>query len=77
MNQTPGIQPALYDRKSAAKRLGIGITTLDDLIARNRMPSVRIGARVLVPVDFVERLARGEVGIGTPNECQQTGHSEG
>jgi len=48
----------------AAKRLGIGRSTLYQLLADEQLESVHIGARRLVPVDglerYVERLRRGE-----------------
>ncbi len=50
----------------AARRLGIGRSTLYLLISDGQLESVHIGARRLVPVEglerFVERLRRGEVG---------------
>jgi excisionase family DNA binding protein len=53
----------------AAKRLGIGRSTLYLLLADEQLESVHIGARRLVPVDglerFVERLRRGETDADT------------
>ena len=50
----------------AARRLGIGRSTLYLLLGDGQLESVHIGARRLVPVDglerFVERLRRGELG---------------
>lgn len=39
-------------RREAAHRLGISVVTLDRELARNRMPHLRIGRRVL----FTEKL---------------------
>lgn len=41
--------------------LGLGLTTLDHLIRQSRLPVVRIGRRVLVPVHGIEALLRGEM----------------
>ncbi len=66
-----GAQPAepgqlLLSPVQAAKRLGIGRSTLYLLLADEQLESVHIGARRLVPVDglerYVEQLRRGEAG---------------
>ena len=53
----------------AAKRLGIGRSTLYLLLADEQLERVHIGARRLVPVDglerYVERLRRGETDADT------------
>ena len=53
----------------AAKRLGIGRSTLYLLLADEQLESVRIGTRRLVPVEglerYVERLRRGETDADT------------
>jgi excisionase family DNA binding protein len=41
----------LLSRGESAHALGIGTTTLDDLIARGSLPARRIGRRVLVHAD--------------------------
>ena len=55
----------------AAKRLGIGRSTLYLLLADGQLESVHIGARRLVPVEgleqFVERLRRGGLDADPPD----------
>ncbi len=36
-----------FDRKEAAKRLGVSVVTIDREMAKNRIPHFRIGRRVL------------------------------
>jgi excisionase family DNA binding protein len=45
----------LLTPREAAASLGIGRTTIYDLIARQVIPSVRIGRCVRVPVDALRR----------------------
>jgi len=47
----------LYARKEAARLLSISIRSLDYLIAEGRLPTRRIGGRVLVAHDDLVRLA--------------------
>jgi excisionase family DNA binding protein len=47
-----GIGQLTFSRREAARRLGISVVTLDRELARNRVPHLRIGRRVL----FTERL---------------------
>ena len=55
----------------AAKRLGIGRSTLYLLLAGEQLESVHIGSRRLVPVEglerYVERLRRGEADADPPD----------
>ena len=55
----------------AAKRLGIGRSTLYLLLGDGQLESVHIGARRLVPVEglerFVERLRRGDLDGDRPD----------
>lgn len=41
--------------------LGLGMTSLDHLIRESRLPVVRVGRRVLVPVDRIEALLAEQV----------------
>jgi excisionase family DNA binding protein len=45
----PELNPVLVGRKQAAFLLGISIRSLDHLVAKDELPSRRIGRRVLVP----------------------------
>lgn len=50
-------EPLLVDRVKAAQLLGIGVSTLDQLVADEALPSVAIGRRRLFDVsDCVEAL---------------------
>jgi excisionase family DNA binding protein len=52
---------SLMSRDAAARRLGdVNVRTIDRMIARKELPSVRLGRRVLVPIAAVEALAAGE-----------------
>ena len=71
-----GAEPAdpgqlLLSPVEAAKRLGIGRSTLYLLLADEQLESVHIGARRLVPVEglerYVERLRRGETDADPPD----------
>jgi excisionase family DNA binding protein len=55
--QTPA---ALMSREGVAHRLGdVNVRTVDRMIARGDLASVRIGRRVLVPIAAVEALITG------------------
>ena len=45
----------------AATRLGLGTTTLKELIAAGEIQSVKVGARRLVPVRALEAFSTGQV----------------
>jgi excisionase family DNA binding protein len=52
---------ALMSREGAAHRLGeVNVRTIDRMIKRGELPSVRLGRRVLVPITAVEALVAGE-----------------
>lgn len=44
-----------FDRKEAARKLGISVITLDREIAKKRMPHFRIGRRVLFTQELLEK----------------------
>lgn len=44
-----------FDRKEAARKLGISVVTLDREIAKKRMPHFRVGRRVLFTQELLER----------------------
>lgn len=52
------LQKLLYDRRSAAAALSISIRTLDYLIARSELRTVRIGRKVLIPASELKQFAR-------------------
>lgn len=51
------IEPVLIGRLVAAKMLGLGTTKTDQLISDGVLETVRIGARRLVKITSVRRLA--------------------
>ncbi|MBX3291576.1 MAG: excisionase family DNA-binding protein [Acidobacteria bacterium] len=44
-----------FDRKEAARRLGVSIVTIDRELARGRLPHFRCGRRVLFTSELLER----------------------
>jgi len=54
------VEPVLCGRLDAARMLGLGTTKTDELIATGVLETVRIGARRLVKVASVMRLAEIE-----------------
>jgi len=46
-------KPLLHRREIAALRLGIGLRTLDELLATRKIASVKIGKRRLVSEDAI------------------------
>ena len=59
--------PILLGKRDAARALGISIRTLDTLIARNKLPVVRIGRRVLLASHHLHCFALNVKTTG-PNE---------
>lgn len=51
------VEPVLCGRLEAAKMLGLGATKTDELISCGVLETVRIGARRLVKIKSVRRLA--------------------
>jgi excisionase family DNA binding protein len=48
----------LVSKKSAAELLSVSVRTLEKLIAAGELPVVRIGRRVMIASDAVEKFAR-------------------
>jgi excisionase family DNA binding protein len=48
----------LLSKKSVATSLSICVRTLEKLIAAGELPVIRIGSRVMIPRDAVEKFAR-------------------
>lgn len=44
-----------FDRKEAAKWLGVSVVTIDRELARRRIPHFRIGRRVLFTEELLEK----------------------
>jgi excisionase family DNA binding protein len=54
MNQEK-TQRITFDRKEAARKLGISVVTLDRELAKRKMPHFRVGRRVLFTQELLER----------------------
>jgi hypothetical protein len=50
----------LFSRKEAAYSLGIGVRSLDHLIARKELATRRLGKKVMVPAKELERFSRAD-----------------
>ena len=48
----------LLDVSAVAKELGLGVSTVRTLIRRGDLPTVRIGRRVLIRAQVLERFVR-------------------
>jgi len=44
-----------FDRKEAARKLGVSVVTIDRELAKKRMPHFRVGRRVLFTTELLER----------------------
>lgn len=49
-----------YSVEEAARLLGIGRNTAYDAVNRGEIPSIRIGRRLVIPRDALERMLAGE-----------------
>lgn len=50
----------LLSRREAASQLGLSVRSVDFLIKANKLPHIRLGSRVLVPMDkLIEFAANG------------------
>jgi len=54
------LEPILFSRKEAASLLAISLRGLDYLISQGRIRTRRIGKRVLISRQEIERFARGD-----------------
>jgi excisionase family DNA binding protein len=61
-------EKVLYTKREAAQLLSISLRSLDYLIFNQQIPTRRIGRRVLIHRDVIERFARRDhVSIRTPD----------
>jgi excisionase family DNA binding protein len=44
-----------FDRKEAAKRLGVSVATIDRELARKNIPHFRVGRRVLFTQELIDK----------------------
>jgi excisionase family DNA binding protein len=63
MNQAKKPQKLLNSKTEAAFALGVSPRTMDNLIARKLVRSVKIGGRRLIHEHEIQRLARGETEV--------------
>jgi excisionase family DNA binding protein len=66
-------EPLVLSRAEAAKALGVGMTRLNELTHTKGFPAIRIGSRVVFPVDQLRRwIAQQPTVSGYPlNETQE------
>lgn len=65
--RAPAIEALLHAKPIAAKRLGIGLTTLQKLIDAGAVRQVKIGTRALIPDSELQRYARSLLGDEAAN----------
>jgi excisionase family DNA binding protein len=49
-----------YSAEEARKALGVGRNTMYEALKRGDIPSIRIGKRILIPIDSLEKLLKRE-----------------
>lgn len=54
----PEVQKLLYSRKDTARALSLSVRSIDYLIYTGRLPTRRVGGKILVPVSDIRRFAR-------------------
>ena len=52
------VEKLLYSRHDAAEALSLSIRSIDYLITTGRLPTRRIGGKILIPANAVRRFAR-------------------
>lgn len=52
------VEKLLYSRRDAAEALSLSVRSVDYLITTRRLPTRRIGAKILIPAAAVRRFAR-------------------
>lgn len=52
------VEKLLYSRRDAAEALSLSIRSVDYLITTGRLPSRRIGSKILIPAGAIRRFAR-------------------
>jgi excisionase family DNA binding protein len=54
------MEPILFSRKQAASLLSISLRGLDYLLSQGKLRARRVGKRVLIPRQEIERFARSD-----------------
>ncbi len=52
------IEKLLYSRRDTAEALSLSVRSVDYLITAGRLPSRRVGGKILIPANAVRRFAR-------------------
>jgi len=52
------VEKLLYSRRDAAEALSLSVRSIDYLITAGRLPTRRVGGKILVPAHAVRRFAR-------------------
>jgi excisionase family DNA binding protein len=68
--------PDLVDATNAARRLGIGRTSLYELLSTGELGSVRIGRRRLIPSTEIERFIAAHYEPGNNVSTVTVGHRQ-
>jgi excisionase family DNA binding protein len=58
MEKSAEVRKLLVSKRQAATTLNVSVRTLENLIARKELETIRIGKRRLVPMAVLERFAR-------------------
>ena len=70
------MEPILLSRKHAASLLSISLRGLDYLLAHGKLNARRIGKRVLIPREEIERFARTDHPESIVPEAREPTHAE-
>jgi excisionase family DNA binding protein len=57
--------PLCVSRAAAARLLGVGLSSLKELLARRELVELRVGRRSLVPLSEIDRFVRERVAAAT------------
>jgi excisionase family DNA binding protein len=52
-------QPLLLSRNETARLMGVSLGSLEKMLRLGEVPYRRLGRRILIPRDYVERFAKG------------------
>jgi hypothetical protein len=77
-NKTEAVRPVALSKVKAAQALGVSVRTLDYCIAQQKIRVLRIGRRVLVPMNSIETvLKRGVLETPRNGRSAPLGESSG
>src|SRR5947208_13706303 len=61
------VEKLLYSRRDTAEALSLSIRSIDYIITTGRLPTRRVGGKILIPASAVRRFARED----HPTRCDQ------